>query len=177
MPPKSKTPDPVLPDETGTDEYATADEMATVLDSLAELSERVDRMERATSAAAGEGHRPDIRQAAAMRNDPVFRAQVGRGARRRQSEGDRQDEILRKNAERHMFEPAGDGVVTSAMTPGVPKPGFEPGEPGMEDASSPAFDSEGGMGQVDETADREPETGEPEIGNTITTDDTAALNR
>lgn len=172
MPPKSKNePEPAgVVDETGTEpEYATADEMATVLDELASLSERVERMERESRSAASEPERfRDARQAAAARTDPTLRASVGHGARRRQSEGDRQDQIQRENAERHLHEPAGDGVVP------IPAPGddIDQGGRGFEDPASPHFEDEGGMAQIDEPtpdSDREPA---PDVN----TGDVTALN-
>lgn len=179
MPTKSKAAtepaDTVEPIEETTSEggelYATADEMATVLETLAELSERVDTIERRQSMPPGQARTDvprDARQAAAMRDDRVFRAQVGRGDRRRESEGERQDKIVRENAERHLHEPAGDGVVTGDLTARArDRGGFDPGEDGMEDPASPKFESEGGMDQLDESDGSHTH---------ITTEDTAALN-
>ena len=124
-------------------EFATADDMATVLETLADLSERVEHVERVQLDAD--------RRAAAGRpgaGDPVFMATTGRGGRARQSEGARQDSIEQENARAHLFEPAGDGVVTGAITSGTPEPAavvVDDGEP------------------LDERA-------------TVDTDDTAALN-
>lgn len=160
MPPKNKTETtPVDPDVTApVDDMTDSDEMATVLETLADLSERLERVERAQTEAPGQARaeaRMDIRQAAAASTDPVFRAQVGRGDRRRESEGERQDKITQENARRHLHEPAGDGVVTAPITSGVPARTDEPGEGGMEDAASPRFDERGEHGETVASTERE----------------------
>lgn len=156
MPPKNKTePDPSaavdapMVDESG---YATADEMATVLDTLAELSERVDAIERERAAGSPADDEIEARRraAAARSDDPVFLATTGHGRRpRRESEGERQDKVVTENARRHMHEPAGDAAPTSMLAVGrAPDVGTgEPGEGAMEDPSSPRFDERGEHGE------------------------------
>ena len=148
---KSKTPDPA---DAPADEheYVTADMMAVALDAIADLTDRVEAIEAGKTAPAETGDPfRDARQAAAARTDPVFLAQVGRGRRRRMSEGERQDEIVQANALAHLHEPAGDGIVTAPITRGA------------VDAAVPANTDEPGEGAPGDSAG-------------ITTDDTAALN-
>lgn len=145
---KSRAPevDPDVADEatsdTGVSNYASTEDLAAVYDVMAEISERLDAVERVQRAAAA--GRPG--------NDPVFLATTGRGGRRRESEGERQDKIVNENAQRHLMDRAGDGVPTQAITDGAPTAARQPDpdERGMEDPASPNFEEHGGEDQRSE---------------------------